>query len=88
MENFGIFYDHLEYFTAIWYYLWPFSKACGNLEYFRRFGMFGPRKIWQPCLTTVFIVRCYRGRKNVCFEGKSRVIGSNKKPMLQNYHRG
>jgi hypothetical protein len=24
MVNVGIFYDHLEYFMAIWYYLWPF----------------------------------------------------------------
>jgi hypothetical protein len=25
MENVVIFYDHLEYFTAIWYNLWPFG---------------------------------------------------------------
>jgi hypothetical protein len=25
MEMVGKFYDHLEYFTAIWYYLWPFG---------------------------------------------------------------
>jgi hypothetical protein len=25
MENVGIFYDHLEYFTALWYNLWPFG---------------------------------------------------------------
>jgi hypothetical protein len=43
------FYDHLEYFTAIWYILWQFVIVCGNLVYFSRFGMFGPRKIWQPC---------------------------------------
>jgi hypothetical protein len=24
MENAVMFYDHLEYFTAIWYNLWPF----------------------------------------------------------------
>jgi hypothetical protein len=24
MENVGIFHDYLEYFTAIWYNLWPF----------------------------------------------------------------
>jgi hypothetical protein len=33
MENVGIFYDRLEYFVFILY----------------SFGMFGPRKIWQPC---------------------------------------
>jgi hypothetical protein len=51
MVNFGIIYDHLEYFMAIWYNLWPFGIVCGNLLYFSQFGMFGPRKIWQPCLT-------------------------------------
>jgi hypothetical protein len=48
MENVVIFYDHLEYFTAIWYNLWPFGTFCGHLVYFLRFGMFGTRKIWQP----------------------------------------
>jgi hypothetical protein len=49
MENVGIFYDHLKYFMAIWYHLWPFGIVCGYLVYFSHFGMFGPRKIWQPC---------------------------------------
>jgi hypothetical protein len=48
MENDVIFYDRLEYFTAIWYNEWPFGIVCGNLVYFLRFGMFGPRQIWQP----------------------------------------
>jgi hypothetical protein len=48
MVNFGIFYDHLEYFMAICYNLWPFGIVCGHLLYFSQFGMFGPRKIWQP----------------------------------------
>jgi hypothetical protein len=30
--------------------LWPFVINCGRLVYFSRFGMFGPRKIWQPCV--------------------------------------
>jgi hypothetical protein len=38
----------LSYFMDIWYTLWPFGIVCGNLVYFSRFGMFGPRKIWQP----------------------------------------
>jgi deoxyribodipyrimidine photolyase len=25
-----------------------FGKVCDHLVYFLRFGMFGPRKIWQP----------------------------------------
>jgi hypothetical protein len=41
-------FDHLEYFLTIWYNLWPFGIVCGHLLYFSQFGMFGPRKIWQP----------------------------------------
>jgi hypothetical protein len=49
METVGIFNDHLKYFTAVWYNLWPSGKVCGHLLHFSHFGMFGPRKIWQPC---------------------------------------
>jgi hypothetical protein len=48
MENRGIFYDLLVYFTAIGNILWPFGIFCGNLVYFSQFWYFGPRKIWQP----------------------------------------
>jgi hypothetical protein len=48
MKNVCIFYDHLEYFTAIWNNLWPFGIVFGHLFYFSHFGMFGLRKIWQP----------------------------------------
>jgi hypothetical protein len=48
MENVVIFYDHLEYFTAIWHNVWPFGIVSCHLVYFSRIGMFGPRKIWQP----------------------------------------
>jgi hypothetical protein len=48
MEKDRIFYDHLEYFTAINYDLWPFVIVCCHFVYFPRFGMFEPRKIWQP----------------------------------------
>jgi hypothetical protein len=30
MENAGIFYGHLEYFTVIWYLLWPFGNVVVN----------------------------------------------------------
>jgi hypothetical protein len=49
MVNVTSFYDHLEYFMAIWYNLWPFGIVCGHLLFFSQFGMFGPREIWQPC---------------------------------------
>jgi hypothetical protein len=47
MENVVIFHDHLEYFTAIWYNLWPFGQFV-VLWYIFALGMFGPGKIWQP----------------------------------------
>jgi hypothetical protein len=37
---FGIFYCHLVYFIAVWCSLWSFGIY---------FGMYVPRKIWQPC---------------------------------------
>jgi hypothetical protein len=55
MENEVIFYDHSEYFIAIWYNLWPLGRVCGHFVYFSRFGMFGPTKIWQPCLFPLFV---------------------------------
>jgi hypothetical protein len=45
-------------FTANWYNLWPFGIVCGHLVYFLRFGMFGPRKIWQPCLKDDLCIGC------------------------------
>jgi hypothetical protein len=50
IENVGIFYDHLIYFTAKLYILCPFGIVCVHVVYFSRLGMFGPRKIWQPWL--------------------------------------
>jgi hypothetical protein len=41
MENVGIF-------MPIWNILRLFGIVCGNLVHFSRFGMLGPRKIWQP----------------------------------------
>jgi hypothetical protein len=37
-----------------WYNIWPFGIDCGHLVYFSRFGMFGSRKIWQPCFWQFF----------------------------------
>jgi hypothetical protein len=53
LVNVGIFYDHLEYYMAIWYNLWASGIVCGHLLYFSQFGMFGPRKIWQLCSTDI-----------------------------------
>jgi hypothetical protein len=48
MENLGIFYDHMVYFTAIGNSLWPFGIFCSHLVHFPPFWYFEPRKIWQP----------------------------------------
>jgi hypothetical protein len=62
MENLGIFYDHLVYFTAIGNILWPF---CGNLVYFSPFWYFGPRKIWQPCFVHTYVQQSKSKGKNI-----------------------
>jgi hypothetical protein len=49
MENVVIFLNHLEYFMAIGHNVWRFGIVYGDLVYFSHFGMFGLRKIWQPC---------------------------------------
>jgi hypothetical protein len=51
--NLGIFLGALEwkmlaYFTAVRYKLWPFGILYGRLVTLFCFGIFGPRKIWQP----------------------------------------
>jgi hypothetical protein len=51
MENEVIFYDHSEYFTAIWYNLWPFGKVFCHFVYFSRFGMFRPSKNLATLIT-------------------------------------
>jgi hypothetical protein len=55
MENLGIFYDHLVYFTPMGNILWPFGIFCGNLEYFvviwyifTRFGILEQEKSGNP----------------------------------------
>jgi hypothetical protein len=58
MENVITFNDHLEYFMAIWYNLWPFGIVSVHLVYFLRFCMFGPIKIWQPWLTAIVSYVC------------------------------
>jgi hypothetical protein len=60
MENLGIFYDHLVYFTAIGNILWSFGIFCGNLVYFvviwyifLRFGILDQEKSGNPGFTAL-----------------------------------
>jgi hypothetical protein len=58
MENLGILYDHLVYFTAIGNTLRPFGILFGHLVYFSPFWYFVQRKIWQPwCEAQFFLGR-------------------------------
>jgi hypothetical protein len=43
-------YGLWPYFTATLYILCQFGIVCGHLIFFPRFGMFGTRKIWLPCV--------------------------------------
>jgi hypothetical protein len=48
LENLGIFYDYLVYFTAIGNILFPFGIFYGNLVYFSRFGILDQEKSGNP----------------------------------------
>jgi hypothetical protein len=48
MEDIGIFYGDLVYFTAIWYMLWTLVMFCGNLVYFSNFGTLYQEKSGDP----------------------------------------
>jgi hypothetical protein len=48
MENAGIFYGHLEYFTAIWYIVWSFGNVVVIWYIFPRFGILCQEKSGNP----------------------------------------
>jgi hypothetical protein len=52
MENAGIFYGHLEYFTAIWHILWPFGNVVVIWYIFPRFGIVRQEKSGNHALNT------------------------------------
>jgi hypothetical protein len=47
MENVGIFYDHLVYFTAFWYIFGNWG-IFGHFRYFSHFGMLYHEKSGNP----------------------------------------
>jgi hypothetical protein len=49
MQDVGILYGHLVYFTAIWsiLYIWYISCLLGYFVQFFPFWYIVPRKIWQ-----------------------------------------
>jgi hypothetical protein len=52
MENVGMFYDRLEYITAIWYILWPFGNFVVILYISPRFGILCQEKSSNPASPT------------------------------------
>jgi hypothetical protein len=48
MEIAGIFYSHLEYFTVLWYILWPFGNVMEIWYIFPRFGILCQEKSGNP----------------------------------------
>jgi hypothetical protein len=48
MENVGIFFGHLEYFTAIWYILWQFGIYGYHWYIFSSFGVLCQEKSCNP----------------------------------------
>jgi hypothetical protein len=46
-EDVGIFYSHLVYFTALWYFMWPFGIFMVIWYIFPHFWYVVPGKIWQ-----------------------------------------
>jgi hypothetical protein len=50
MENFGIFFVHLEHFTAIWYILWSFGNVVIIWYGFHHFGVLCQEKSGNPGL--------------------------------------
>jgi hypothetical protein len=58
MENDGIFYGHLEYFTVIWYILWPFGNVVLIWYIFPHFGILCQEKSGNPAyISENFVVR-------------------------------
>jgi hypothetical protein len=44
MESAGICFGHVEFFTVIWYILWPFGNVVVIWNIFPRFGLFCKEK--------------------------------------------
>jgi hypothetical protein len=48
VENAGLFYGHLEYFTVIWDISWPFDNGVVIWYIFPRFGILCQEKSGNP----------------------------------------
>jgi hypothetical protein len=48
MKKVAILHDHLEYFTGLWYILWPFGNLVVYLYIFPHFGILNKEKSGNP----------------------------------------
>jgi hypothetical protein len=80
MEDVGTFYDHLVYFAAICYTLWPFGIFCGNLVYFMVIWYIFPVLVCCTKKNLATLVRCgttkkEKTRKGLSVTSKPRIYG-------------
>jgi hypothetical protein len=55
-----ILYGHLEYFTVIWYILWPFSNVVVIWYIFPRFGILCEEKSGNPAYNDKIFSTCQK----------------------------
>jgi hypothetical protein len=60
VEDVGIFYGYLAYFTALWYILWPFGIFYGDLVYFFRLGILYQEKSGNPGYDRNIVINAVR----------------------------
>jgi hypothetical protein len=60
LEGLGMeFCDHLEYFVAVWYNLWPFGTASGHLVYFPILVCLDQEKSGNPASSPFLGKNCF-----------------------------
>jgi hypothetical protein len=56
MENASLFYGLLEYFTVIWYSIWPFGNVVVTWHIFPRFGILCQEESGNPVVDAISVV--------------------------------
>jgi hypothetical protein len=56
MDNAGIFYGHLEYFTLLWYILWLFGNVVVIRHIFPCFGLLCQEKSGNPGQHSILVI--------------------------------
>jgi hypothetical protein len=81
LENFDIFYGHLEYFMDIWDILWPFVTFCVHLVHFSSFGIMHQEKSGNPVdganISPICELESFDGCNEKTFSPKFRQVLGN-----------